>query len=116
MRPVTINANFQTLKYPKTFIAGQLSGVEGYVESIMSGLVAAMSVSALLKDAPPPRFPLTTIVGALCAYLETPNSAFQPMNANFGLLPSVGAGVKDKNAKKLFLSEKSLKDLKNAGF
>ncbi|MFR5062132.1 MAG: methylenetetrahydrofolate--tRNA-(uracil(54)-C(5))-methyltransferase (FADH(2)-oxidizing) TrmFO [Christensenellales bacterium] len=114
--PVTINANFQTLKYPKTFIAGQLSGVEGYVESIMSGLVAAMSVSALLKDAPPPRFPLTTIVGALCAYLETPNSAFQPMNANFGLLPSVGAGVKDKNAKKLFLSEKSLKDLKNAGF
>ena len=70
-----------------------------------------MAVAALLKDAQPPRFPLTTIVGALCAYLETPNSAFQPMNANFGLLPSVGAGVKDKNAKKLFLSEKSLKDV-----
>lgn len=114
--PVTVNANFQTLKYPKTFIAGQLSGVEGYVESIMSGLVAAMSVSALLKDEHMPSFPRTTIVGALCAYLETPNPAFQPMNANFGLLPPAGASVKDKNAKKLFLSEKSLKDLKKAGF
>lgn len=114
--PLTINRHFQTLKYPKTFIAGQLSGVEGYVESIMSGLVAAMCVAALIKNRPFIEFPATTVVGALTKYLETPNADFQPMNANFGLLPPPEENIRDKNAKKLFLSEKSLKDLKKADF
>ena len=114
--PLTINRHFQTLKYPKTFIAGQLSGVEGYVESIMSGLVAAMCVAALIKNRPFIEFPASTVVGALTKYLETPNADFQPMNANFGLLPPPEENIRDKNAKKLFLSEKSLKDLKKADF
>ncbi len=114
--PQTINRHFQTLKYPKTFIAGQLSGVEGYVESIMSGLVAALSVNAVLNGNEMPTFPNTTIIGALSRYLETPNSAFQPMNANFGLLPPTETKIKDKNAKKLFLSQRSLKDLKNTEY
>ncbi len=111
--PKVIDKHFRTLKYPKTFIAGQLSGVEGYVESIMSGLIAAMNVIALLDEKPLPEFPVSTIVGALTNYLQTPNEDFQPMNANFGLLPPPSERIRDKNAKKLFLSEKSLKDLKN---
>lgn len=114
--PKTINRHFATLNYPNVYIAGQLSGVEGYVESIMSGLVAAKSVIASIDGKPLPEFPRTTIIGALCAYLETPNSSFQPMNANFGLLPPPEEKIKDKTAKKLYYSEKSLKDLKNADF
>lgn len=114
--PKTINRHFATLNYPDVYIAGQLSGVEGYVESIMSGLVAAKSVIASIDGKPLPEFPRTTIIGALCAYLETPNSSFQPMNANFGLLPPPAEKIKDKTAKKLYYSEKSLKDLKNADF
>ena len=93
-----------------------MSGVEGYVESIMSGLVAARSIIARLDGKPQPEYPRTTVIGALCAYLETPNAAFQPMNANFGLLPPCTEKIKDKTAKKLYYSEKSLKDLKNAEF
>lgn len=114
--PKTINRHFETLNYPNVYIAGQLSGVEGYVESIMSGLVAAKSVIARIDGKPLPEFPRTTITGALCSYLETPNSSFQPMNANFGLLPPPAEKIKDKTAKKLFYSEKSLKDLKNVDF
>lgn len=114
--PKTINRHFATLNYPDVYIAGQLSGVEGYVESIMSGLVAAKSVIASIDGKPLPEFPRTSIIGALCAYLETPNSSFQPMNANFGLLPPPAEKIKDKTAKKLYYSEKSLKDLKNADF
>lgn len=114
--PKTINRHFATLEYPNVYIAGQLSGVEGYVESIMSGLVAARSVIARLNGARETEYPRTTIIGALCSYLETPNAAFQPMNANFGLLPPPAEKIKDKTAKKLYYSEKSLKDLKNADF
>ena len=114
--PKTINRHFETLNYPNVYIAGQLSGVEGYVESIMSGLVAAKSVIARIDGKPLPEFPRTTITGALCSYLETPNSSFQPMNANFGLLSPPAEKIKDKTAKKLFYSEKSLKDLKNVDF
>ncbi len=110
--PKVINKHFQTLKYPKTFIAGQLSGVEGYVESIMSGLVSALSLNALIDGEEMPVFPETTICGALSRYLETPNENFQPMNANFGILPPPSERIKDKTAKKLFLSERSIKDLK----
>ena len=114
--PKTINRHFATLNYPEVYIAGQLSGVEGYVESIMSGLIAAKSVIASIDGKPLPEFPRTSIIGALCTYLETPNSSFQPMNANFGLLPPPENKIKDKTAKKLYYSEKSLKDLKNADF
>lgn len=114
--PKTINRHFQTLKNDRTFIAGQLSGVEGYVESIMSGLVAALSVYALASEKEMPELPSTTICGALCRYLETPNSSFQPMNANFGILPPTENAIRDKNAKKIFLSERSLKDLKKLQF
>jgi methylenetetrahydrofolate--tRNA-(uracil-5-)-methyltransferase len=76
----------QTIRRPDLFLAGQLTGVEGYVESIGSGLVAGLNLSRILagQDAtvPPPE----TMLGGLAKYLTTPNRSFAPMNANFGLL------------------------------
>lgn len=114
--PETIDAHFKVKLLSRTYIAGQLSGVEGYVESIMSGLIAARCVHAAIIGEPPPELPLTTVSGALCAYLAAPNAAFQPMNANFGLLPPIEVSRRERSDKKLLLSERSLKDLKNTEF
>ncbi len=114
--PKTIDATFRTLKYDKLYVAGQLSGVEGYVESMMSGLIASIAVARRIKGESQLNLPLTTICGALTNYLQTPNDDFQPMNANFGLLPPPQERIKDKSAKKLYLAEKSLKDLKSVLF
>ncbi len=111
--PEVIDKHFSVKKYPQLFIAGQLSGVEGYVESIMSGLVCGINCARLLSGQPFIDFPITTITGALSDYLQTPNSNFQPMNANFGILPDLGDKIKDKTMKKLMYSDRSLKDLKN---
>jgi methylenetetrahydrofolate--tRNA-(uracil-5-)-methyltransferase len=73
---------------PGLYFAGQITGVEGYVESIASGFAAGMAVARRLLGEPEARFPSTAMIGALLAYVTTPgDGVFQPMNANFGLLP-----------------------------
>ena len=109
--PKTLNKGFMT-KLSGVFIAGQLSGVEGYVESVASGLIAGVNAVRYVKDIPLLELPPTTITGALCDYLVRENADFQPMNANFGILPPLNAKIRDKNAKKLAYSERGLKDLK----
>ena len=113
--PAVINRYFQVKKSPRTFIAGQLSGVEGYVESIASGLVCGINAAAMVAGKPFPEFPETTVIGALASYLERENASFQPMNANFGILPPLENKTRDKTANKLLYSSRSLKDLKNIG-
>ncbi len=81
------------------YIAGQLSGVEGYVESITSGLVAAMSLNRELKGLPLITPPPETIIGALCRYVSACPSDFVPMNANFGLLPPITDAKKSDRKK-----------------
>lgn len=70
------------------YYAGQICGVEGYVESIASAIVVAMSITARLRGREMPGLPSTTMLGALMNYVHTPNDNFQPMNANFGILPA----------------------------
>jgi methylenetetrahydrofolate--tRNA-(uracil-5-)-methyltransferase len=73
---------------PGLFFAGQITGVEGYVESIASGLVAAVSAACRVLGKEPPPFPEESMTGALMRYVTTPGTGrFEPMNANFGLLP-----------------------------
>ncbi len=72
---------------PDLFIAGQLCGVEGYVESIATGMIAGINASRLQLGKPPIVPSERTVLGALLKYITTPRSNFQPMNANFGLLP-----------------------------
>ena len=97
---------------PNIFFAGQITGVEGYVESISSGMLAALNACAKLKDENEIIFPETTVIGALAKYISTPNSKFQPMNANFGILPELkGKKIKDKKLRYQELANRSLKDL-----
>ena len=104
-----LNANFRFAGENKLYAAGQLTGVEGYVESIMSGLVAAVALARELegKDAALP--PETTVTGALCRYVASAGTGFQPMNANFGLLPY--AGDVGKKERKKYYHERALRDI-----
>ncbi|HKW13417.1 MAG TPA: methylenetetrahydrofolate--tRNA-(uracil(54)-C(5))-methyltransferase (FADH(2)-oxidizing) TrmFO [Candidatus Krumholzibacteria bacterium] len=70
------------------YYAGQICGVEGYVESIASAIIVALSITARQRGRPMPELPANTMLGALMGYVHTPNSNFQPMNANFGILPA----------------------------
>lgn len=103
--PLILNERLQSKVMPRVFFAGQLTGVEGYVESTAMGLMAGISalMSAAGKEFQPP--PATTCVGALIRYLTTENKHFQPMNVNFGLLE--GYSKKNKEA----VIETALKDI-----
>ena len=76
------------------YYAGQICGVEGYVESIASAIIVALSITAQERGRPMPELPANTMLGALMGYVHTPNNNFQPMNANFGILPA--ADVRSK--------------------
>ena len=101
-------------KNTNIYFSGQLTGVEGYVESISSGLVAALNaVEAFNKNRNKITFSEYTIIGALAKYISTPNKNFQPMNANFGILPELdGKKIKDKKERYKKLAERSLENLK----
>lgn len=94
------------------FFAGQISGVEGYVESISSGLVAGINAVNKLIGKEKITFPNTTVIGSLAKYISTENKNFQPMNANFGILPELEEKIRDKKLRYSKLAERSLKDLK----
>ncbi|MFA6800992.1 MAG: methylenetetrahydrofolate--tRNA-(uracil(54)-C(5))-methyltransferase (FADH(2)-oxidizing) TrmFO [Acholeplasmataceae bacterium] len=95
--PQVLNSSYQVKAYPKLFIAGQISGVEGYVESAASGLNAAIQLTSLLKNEKLIPFFEESMIGAMAHYISTPNRSFVPMNANFGILPE----LKEKHAKKM---------------
>ena len=105
------------LKSSKTpiYFAGQITGVEGYVESISSGMVSALNaIQQYKKQRNEPEekiiFSPNTVIGSLAKYISTPNSKFQPMNANFGILPELEVKkIKDKKERYKALAERSLK-------
>lgn len=94
--PLCLTATLQAQKCDTLFIAGQLSGVEGYVESIALGLLAGINAARLVTGQPLMVLPETTMLGGLLRYITTPNKNFQPMNANFGLLPTPQARRHDR--------------------
>ena len=95
------------------FFAGQISGVEGYVESIASGLVAGVNAVNKLKEQEKILFPDTTVIGALSKYISAENKNFQPMNANFGILPELEEKIRDKKKRYEKLARISLENIKN---
>ena len=91
------------------YFAGQITGVEGYVESISSGMVAGLNACNKLKGENQITFSENTVIGALAKYISTPNNKFQPMNANFGILPTLeGKKIKDKKERYQKLADRSL--------
>ena len=113
------------------FFAGQITGVEGYVESISSGFVAGINAVNLyniyeknkeendinrifdIYEKEKKTFSNYTVIGSLAKYISTENEKFQPMNANFGILPVLDEKIKDKKIKYKMMAERSLKALKN---
>ena len=109
--PGLINASYQSLKRSDLFFAGQLSGVEGYVESTASGLVAGINMARLINGKELIKFPRTTAIGSQAYYLENASkSDFQPMNTNYGIFPPLLEV--NKHDRKEAYSIRSLKDLK----
>lgn len=103
--------NYQLKQNPNLFFAGQITGVEGYVESISSGLVAALNAVREYRNQQEIIFPKETMIGALAEYIATPNEKFQPMNANFGILPPLPVKIKDKKEKYTRLADRAIEEL-----
>ena len=93
------------------YFAGQITGVEGYVESISSGLVAGINAANKLLNIEKITFSKNNVIGALAKYISTPNEKFQPMNANFGILPELGEKIRDKKIRYQKMAERSLKSI-----
>lgn len=110
--PKFLNEYFQLKCNPKIFFAGQISGVEGYMESAMSGLVAAIHGYMLFSTGRAISFPAETMIGALSKHISTDFGEYSPMNSNFGILPPLDHLIKDKSQRKAAYSERALISLK----
>ena len=109
--PELLNKNLSLKSKPNVFFAGQLSGVEGYMESAASGILAAINVFAYINGKEPLVLPTTTMLGAIINYITDPNTKkFQPMGANFGLLPPLEARIRDKKERYGLLAQRGLND------
>ncbi|EGQ27320.1 tRNA:M(5)U-54 methyltransferase [Sporosarcina newyorkensis 2681] len=95
--PKVLSCTYQLKSQPTIFFAGQMTGVEGYVESAGSGLIAGINAAHLAKGDKPIRFPRETALGSMARYItEADPKGFQPMNINFGLFPDLGERIKSK--------------------
>jgi len=106
--PKFLNQSFQLKSNPSVYFAGQVTGVEGYMESTASGLIAALQVVNQLKGLPPIDFTPQTILGALSKHVSTEFGTYSPMNSNFGILQPLDKVVKDKSIKKKMYADRSL--------
>ena len=107
---ILLDETYNLKKNENIYFAGQITGVEGYVESISSGMVAALNAVAKFQNLEKVSFPNTTIIGALAKYISTENSRFQPMNANFGIVPELDEKIKDKKLKYQKMADRSLEN------
>ncbi len=110
--PELLKPTMQYRSCSNLLFAGQMTGVEGYIESAASGLVAGVNAAYLSKGESPVIFPQETAHGAMCHYITTAVAKhFQPMNANFGLMPPLGERVRDKKLKKQKIAQRALDKL-----
>ena len=106
-----LNSKYQLKEKNNIYFAGQITGVEGYVESISSGLVAGINLANQILGKEELILPKETVIGALAEYISTERENFQPMNANFGILPQLPEKIKDKKQKYSKLAEISLQKI-----
>lgn len=109
---ILLDETYNLKKNSNIYFAGQITGVEGYVESISSGMVSALNAVAKFNSQEKVTFPSTTVIGALAKYISTENEKFQPMNANFGILPELDEKIKDKKLKYQKMADRSLDIIK----
>ena len=107
--PRLLDRYYRLKKDPRISFAGQMTGVEGYVESAASGFLVGVETARRLLGQPPVDFPQETAIGALALYISNPSvTVFQPMNINFGIIPPLDHRVKGKRNKNAELSARSL--------
>lgn len=112
--PGLLNANYQMKTQPKIFFAGQITGVEGYVESAASGLIAGLSAASALLQKNMPHFDAKTAIGALGAYISNESvTNFQPMNVNFGIMEALPERIRDKRERAEAIAARSLAQIQS---
>ncbi|KRT87900.1 FADH(2)-oxidizing methylenetetrahydrofolate--tRNA-(uracil(54)-C(5))-methyltransferase TrmFO [Bacillus paralicheniformis] len=112
--PSLLKATYQFKKRDDLFFAGQMTGVEGYVESAASGLVAGINAARLIQGKEPVTFSNETAIGSMAHYItETNKKNFQPMNANFGLFKELGVKIKNKQERNEQFASRALETIQN---
>jgi methylenetetrahydrofolate--tRNA-(uracil-5-)-methyltransferase len=114
--PGFLDDTFRVLSRPRLYFAGQITGVEGYVESAASGMLAGFSMAYRLQGKEPPHFSGRTAIGAMGRYAAAPNRHFQPMNCAFGLIDPLESAlgekkIRDKQARYEKVSERALAEV-----
>lgn len=110
--PTVLSPDFSLKSTPNLFFAGQITGVEGYMESAASGIVAGINSVRRIAGQEPLIFPETTMTGALSRYVSFGGAGpFQPMGANFGILPPLALQIRDKRERYAAFAERALEDL-----
>lgn len=112
--PELLDETYRLKENTNIYFAGQISGVEGYVESISSGMVASLNaINQFNNKEERITFSEITMIGAISKYISTKNKNFQPMNANFGILPSLDEKIRDKKLRYEMLAKRALEEIKN---
>ncbi len=111
--PTLLTAGFRSRRVPHLFFAGQLTGVEGYMESAASGIVAGINAARAARGKDELIMPTDTMIGALAGYISNPDNEkhFQPMGANFGVIPPLAEHIRDKRERYAALSARGLAHL-----
>lgn len=112
--PNVLKNTYQLKSNPNLFFAGQMTGVEGYVESAGSGLVAGINAARLAKGEEPIQFPVETALGSMARYItEADSKNFQPMNVNFGIFPDLGERIRNKQERAMKHADRALITIRN---
>lgn len=113
--PELLKPTYQSRKREDLFFAGQMTGVEGYVESAASGLLAGINAARLAKDETPIEMPQATAIGSMAYYItHASGKNFQPMNANFGIFPELPERIRDKKVRYETIANRALAHLEEA--
>lgn len=111
--PKLLDKYYRMRKHPKVYFAGQITGVEGYVESASSGIMAGYNMACQLLDRPMPEYNNKTVTGALAAYISNETvTEFQPMNANFGIVSGLDVKIRKKQERYAKIAERALEEIK----
>ena len=113
--PELLNADFSMREHTDIYFAGQITGVEGYMESAASGIIAGIAAARKIKGLEPLVLPNDTMTGALSRYISDPFNAgkFQPMGANMGILPDIGVRIKDKKERYGAYADRAVRSLRS---
>jgi len=111
--PALLTPQLNLRRNPDIFLAGQITGVEGYLESAATGLIVGMTLAQLARGEPPITFPPETALGALVHYVTSPRDPYQPTNITWGMFAPLDPPVKQKRLRNELIASRALATLEN---